>query len=80
MPHLRLTISGNERMDPAIAKTMRLGLLATEAIVHIGAVEIRGRAEALRSLADAASAAADMADAYDRDPEAYERTEERRRV
>jgi hypothetical protein len=69
MPRLRLTIGTRERMEPAIIKATPLGLLGTEAVVRIGAIEISGSAAALRLLAEAAGKAADLADNYDRAPD-----------
>lgn len=68
MPRLRLTIGARERMELAMVKATLLGLLGTEAVVRIGAIEINGNAKTLRRLAEAASRAADLADNYDRAP------------
>jgi hypothetical protein len=54
-------------MEPAVVEATPLGLLGTEAVVRIGAAEIRGTAKALRRLAVAAGEAADLADAQDRE-------------
>jgi hypothetical protein len=67
MPRLRLTIGNGEQMEPAVIEATPLGLLGTEAVVRIGAAEIRGSAKALRRLAVAAGEAADLADAHDRE-------------
>jgi hypothetical protein len=47
MRRLRLTIGARERMELAIVEAPPLGLLGTEAVVRIGAAEIRGSATAL---------------------------------
>jgi hypothetical protein len=66
MPRLGVAIGARERMEPGIIKATPLGLLGTEAVVRLGAAEIRGSAAALRLLAEAAGKAADLADDYDR--------------
>jgi hypothetical protein len=48
-----------------------MGLLGTDAIVHVGQLIITGSATAMRALADALIEAAEMAEAYDADPDAF---------
>jgi hypothetical protein len=66
MPRLRLTVGAREQMEPSIVKATPLGLLGTEAVVRIGAIEINGNAKALRRLAEVALQAADLVDDHDR--------------
>jgi hypothetical protein len=75
MPRLTIHIGGREPLQATISKATPLGALGTEALVWIGATNIRGRAAALRALADALVEAADLADAYDADPDAFNERE-----
>ena len=71
MPRLTIHVGARERLEPAISKATPMGLLGTEAIVHLGPASITGSATAMRALADALVEAADLADAYDADPDAF---------
>jgi hypothetical protein len=67
MARVTIHVGARERLEPAISKATPLGLLGTEAIVHLGAASITGSATAMRALVEAA----DLADAYDADPDAF---------
>jgi hypothetical protein len=71
MARVTIRVGGRERLEPAITKATPMGLLGTEAIVHLGAVSLTGSATAMRALADACEEAAAMAEAYDADPDAF---------
>ena len=71
MPQITIHVGGRERLEPAISKATPMGLLGTEAIVHLGPASITGSATAMRALADALVEAADLADDYDADPDAF---------
>jgi hypothetical protein len=71
MARVTIHIGGRERLEPAISKATPMGLLGTEAIVHLGAASITGSATAMRALADACEEAAAMAEQYDADPDAF---------
>jgi hypothetical protein len=75
MPHVTIRLGTVEPLEPALLKAAPAGLPATEAIVHLGALELRGPAAALRALADACAEAASMAEEYDQDPEGYDQRE-----
>jgi hypothetical protein len=75
MPQITVKVGTRERLEPSILKATPLGALSTEAIVHVGALDLRGPAAALRALADACNDAALMAEQYDSDPAAYEQRE-----
>jgi hypothetical protein len=79
MPSITIHLGTRERLEPAILKATPLGALGTEALVHLGASTIRGRAAALRALADALVEAADLADDYDADPDAFTQREQANR-
>jgi hypothetical protein len=78
---LRITIrvGGREPLGATISKATPMGLLGTDAIVHVGPTSITGTATALRALADALVEAADLADAYDADPDAWNQREQAER-
>ena len=61
MARVTIHIGGRERLEPAISKATPMGLLGTEAIVHLGPASLTGSATAMRALADA----------YDADPDAF---------
>jgi hypothetical protein len=71
MARVTIHIGARERLEPAISKATPMGLLGTEAIVHLGPVSLTGSATAMRALADAVVEAADLADAYNVDPDAF---------
>ena len=71
MPRVTIRVGGPEPIGTTINKATPMGLLGTEAIVHLGTVNITGSATAMRALADALVEAADLADAYDADPDAF---------
>jgi hypothetical protein len=71
MARVTIHIGGRDRLEPAISKATPMGLLGTDAIVHVGQLIITGSATAMRALADALIEAADLADAYDADPDAF---------
>lgn len=75
MPHVTIRLGTSEPLEPALLKAAPAGAPATEAIVHVGAVELRGPAAALQALADACAEAAQMAEEYDQDPEGYDQRE-----
>ena len=75
MPRITIRIGGPEPIGATINKASPLGLLGTDAIVHVGQLIITGQAAALRALADALTEAADLADAYDADPDAWHQRE-----
>jgi hypothetical protein len=79
MPRITIHVGTHERLEPAISKATPLGALDTEALVWIGATNIRGSAAALRALADALVEAADLADDYDADPDAFNQREQAER-
>ena len=80
MPAITVKIGTRERLEPGILKGTPLGALSTEALVHLGALELRGPARAMRALADACEQAAEMAEEYDLDPTGYEEREETTRA
>jgi hypothetical protein len=71
MAAVTIHLGGRDRLEPAIHKATPMGLLGTEAIVHLGRVSLTGSATAMRALADACEQAAAMAEAYDTDPDAF---------
>jgi hypothetical protein len=71
MARVTIHIGGRDRLEPAISKATPMGLLGTEAIVHLGAASITASAPAMRALADACNDAALMAEQYDADPDAF---------
>jgi hypothetical protein len=71
MARVTIHIGGRDRLQPTISKATPMGLLGTEAIVHLGPVSLTGSAIAMRALADACEEAAAMADDYDADPDAF---------
>jgi hypothetical protein len=71
MAHITIHLGGRDRLEPAIHKATPMGLLGTEAIVHLGPVSLTGSAAAMRALADACEQAAAMAEDYDTDPDAF---------
>ncbi len=71
MARVTIHIGGRERLEPAISKATPMGLLGTEAIVHLGAASLIGSATAMRALADTCQEAAAMAEEYDADPAAF---------
>jgi hypothetical protein len=75
MPHVTIRLGTPEPLEPAILKAAPAGAPATEAIVHLGALELRGSAAALRAMADACAEAASMAEEYDQDPAGYDERE-----
>jgi hypothetical protein len=79
MPRITIHVGGHEPLEATISKATPMGLLGTEAIVHLGPTMITGRAAALRALADALVEAADLAEAYDADPGAYNQREQAER-
>ena len=79
MPRITIYVGGRERLEPAISKATPMGLLGTEAIVHLGPTMITGSATALRALADALVEASDLAEAYDADPDAFNQREQAER-
>jgi hypothetical protein len=79
MPRITIRVGGREPLGATISKATPLGLLGTDAIVHVGQLIITGQAAALRALADALTEAADMADAYDADPDAWNQREQAER-
>ena len=79
MARVTIHIGGRDRLEPAISKATPMGLLGTDAIVHVGQLIITGQAAALRALADALTEAAEMADAYDADPDAWNQREQAER-
>jgi hypothetical protein len=79
MPRITIHVGGHEHLEARITKATPMGLLGTEAIVHLGPTMITGRAPALRALADALIQAADLAEAYDADPDAYNQREQAER-
>jgi hypothetical protein len=78
MPRITIHVGGHERLEATISKATPMGLLGTEAIVHLGQLMITGQAAALRALADALVEAADLADEYDADPDAFNQRERER--
>jgi hypothetical protein len=80
MPRVTIHVGARERLKPAISKATPMGLLGTEAIVHLGPASITGGATAMRALADALVEAADLADAYDADPDAFTRRQRAERL
>jgi hypothetical protein len=75
MPHVTIRLGTSEPLEPALLKAAPAGAPATEAIVHLGALELRGSAAALRALASACAEAASMAEEYDQDPAGYDERE-----
>jgi hypothetical protein len=75
MPHVTVRLGTTEPLESALLKAAPAGAPATEAIVHLGALELRGSAAALRALADACAEAASMAEEYDQDPAGYDERE-----
>jgi hypothetical protein len=75
MPHVNIRLGTREPLEPALLKAAPSGAPATEAIVHLGVLELRGSAAALRALADACGEAASMAEEYDQDPAGYDERE-----
>jgi hypothetical protein len=71
MPRVTIRVGGPEPIGTTINKATPLGLLGTDAIVHVGQLIITGSATAMRALADALVEAADLADDYDADPDAF---------
>ena len=79
MPRITIRVGGPEPLGATISKATPMGLLGTDAIVHVGQLIITGQAAALRALADALTEAADLADAYDADPDAWNQREQAER-
>jgi hypothetical protein len=79
MPRVTIHVGGREQLQPTISKATPLGLLGTDALVHLGQLAISGQAAAMRALADALVEAADMAEAYDADPDAWNQREQAER-
>jgi hypothetical protein len=75
MPHVTIRLGTIEPLEPALLKAAPAGMPATEAIVHLGALELRGPAAGLRALAGACAEAAQMAEEYDQDPAGYDERE-----
>jgi hypothetical protein len=75
MPHVTIRLGTSEPLEPALLKAAPAGAPETEAIVHLGALELRGSAAALRALADACAEAASMSEEYDQDPAGYDERE-----
>jgi malonyl CoA-acyl carrier protein transacylase len=75
MPRITIRVGGPEPIGATINKATPLGLLGTDAIVHVGQLTITGQAAALRALAHACQQAAAMAEAYDADPDAWNERE-----
>jgi hypothetical protein len=75
MPHVTIRLGTIEPLEPALLKAAPAGMPATEAIVHLGALELRGPAAGLRALAGACAEAAQMAEEYDQDPAGYDQRE-----
>ena len=71
MPRVTIRVGGPEPIGTTINKATPMGLLGTDAIVHLGQLIITGSATAMRALADALVEAADLADDYDADPDAF---------
>ena len=71
MARVTIHLGGRDRLKPAISKATPMGLLGTEAIVHLGALSLIGSATTLRALADACQEAAAMAEQFDADPDAF---------
>jgi hypothetical protein len=71
MPRVTIRVGGPEPIGTTINKATPMGLLGTDAIVHVGQLIITGSAAAMRALADACEEAAAMAEAYDADPDAF---------
>jgi hypothetical protein len=71
MARVTIHLGGRERLEPAISKATPMGLLGTDAIVHVGQLSLTGSAAAMRALADACEEAAAMAEDYDADPDAF---------
>jgi len=71
MPRVTIRVGGPEPIGTTINKATPMGLLGTDAIVHVGQLIITGSATAMRALADALIEAADLADDYDADPDAF---------
>jgi hypothetical protein len=79
MPRITIHVGGREPLRATISKATPLGLLGTDAIVHVGQLIITGQAAALRALADACEQAAAMAEDYDADPDAFNQREQAER-
>jgi hypothetical protein len=75
MPRINIRVGGPEPLRATISKATPLGLLGTDAIVHVGQLIITGQAAAMRALADACEQAAAMAEEYDADPDAWNERE-----
>jgi hypothetical protein len=75
MPRVTIRVGGPEPIGATINKSTPLGLLGTDAIVHVGQLIITGQPAALRALADACEQAATMAEEYDADPDAWNERE-----
>jgi hypothetical protein len=75
MPHVTIRLGTIEPLEPALLKAAPAGMPATEAIVHLGALELRGPAAGLRALAGACAEDAQMAEEYDQDPAGYDERE-----
>jgi hypothetical protein len=75
MPHVTIRLGTIEPLEPALLKAAPAGMPATEAIVHLGALGLRGPAAGLRALAGACAEAAQMAEEYDQDPAGYDERE-----
>ena len=76
MPRITIHVGGREQLEATISTATPMGLLATEALVRLGATMITGPATALRALADALPEAADLAEASDPDPDAFNQREQ----
>ena len=74
MPRVTIRVGGREPIGATISKGTPLGLLSTDAIVHVGQL-VTGQPDALRALADACEQAAAMAEEYDADPDAWNKRE-----
>ena len=75
MPHVTIRLGTSELLEPALLKAAPAGAPATTAIVHLGALELRGSVAALRARADACAEAASMAEEYGQDPASYDERE-----
>jgi hypothetical protein len=80
MPRVTIRVGGPEPIGATINKATPLGLLGTDAIVHVGQLTITGQAAAMRALADACEEAAAMAEEYDADPDAWNEREQAERA
>ena len=79
MPSVTIRVGGPEPVGATISKGTPLGLLGTDAIVHVGQLIITGSATAMRALADALVEAAGTAEAYDADPDGWNQRDQAER-